>query len=73
MKRTMEKRLLSIAISISLIFGSMLSAPMQASAATVNFRTNMLVMKRQYMASVLGGTIVRHMQKVYLMAMQVIQ
>lgn len=35
MKRTMEKRLLSIAISISLIFGSMLSAPMQASAATV--------------------------------------
>lgn len=35
MKRTMEKRLLSIAISISLIFGSMLSAPMQVSAATV--------------------------------------
>lgn len=31
----MEKRLLSIAISISLIFGSMLSAPMQVSAATV--------------------------------------
>lgn len=34
MKKTMKKRLLSIAISVSLIFGSMLSAPMQASAAT---------------------------------------